>query len=334
MKYLALVLTLFMTACASNIKTSAGTNGSNTSLRVIGTGSTVESAKNNGFASAIEIAVGSVVLTDTEVQGNTLIRDEIIKHSAGYVDDFKIINQTYINGQHTLVMDVDVKSSRIHERLLNRSPSSIVEGPKLANQYNTYINERGTGDRVLQKLLNEFPNNAMTVTQGKTEFKLDGQRNGILVVPFELRWNYRYITALNEALTVLQDKPELQYFNTQCMCYKSPERIVTMAKDPNAWLIGERKIFHFNDSVRARNVREALSQPIMLHVKVSSLEGKTLYSQCYNTNQTFRGTHDQNTFVVFGNDVEKNTVQINVNEDLKSLKNAEKVELTVRGQSC
>lgn len=325
MKYLALAITLFISACASNIKTSQPVNGTNSQLRVIGTGTTVEQAKNNGFTSAIEFAVGAVVLTDVEVRGNTLVRDEIIKHSAGYVDDFKIVEQTYINGQYQLVMDVDVKSSRIHERLLGKSKASVaIEGERMSNQYTSYMKERHTGDQVLNKLLYDFPSNAMTLTQGKTQFMLDGYRNPVLVIPFEIRWNYRYLTAMNEALKLLEEKSG-----------DRPDSITIMSKNPNAMLIGETNVYRFNDGVRFQRIKDALNQQIKIHATILDLNGKVIYSACYNSSQTFRGNYSTSKYVVYGNDVERDHVRLVMDDDLqKKFKNADKVELTVKGKTC
>lgn len=325
MKYLALVLTLVISACASNIKTSQPVNGVISQLRVIGNGNTIEQAKTNGFTSAIEIAVGAVVLTDVEVKGNTLIRDEIIKHSAGYIDDYKIVSQSYINNQYTLVMDVDVKSSRIMERLLNKgSTSTSLNGDRLSNQYSSYMNERRTGDQVLNRLLSDFPSNAMKITQGQTQFMLDGYRNPVLIVPIEIRWDYKYLTALNEVLSILEDKSG-----------PTPDKVHVISKNPNAWLVGETNVYGFSDGVRFQRIINGLDKEIKIHARIQNSNGGTIFTGCYNSGQTFRGLNKSNSrYVVWGNDVERDHIRIVFDDELKQkFKNADKVTLSIR-ESC
>ena len=117
MKYLALVIVLVLSACA-NTPTNNQPKVENGYYRVLGTGKNFEEARLNGFQLAVEMAVGSIVVTEKQVTNNILIRDQIVRHSSGYVDDFKIIEQSGSNLRYTVVMDVKVKSSQIAEVIL------------------------------------------------------------------------------------------------------------------------------------------------------------------------------------------------------------------------
>ena len=56
-------------------------------IRTQGRGSTFEEAKNEAFRSAIEIKVGSAIVSEQETF-NDKVRDEIVNYSAGYVYKF------------------------------------------------------------------------------------------------------------------------------------------------------------------------------------------------------------------------------------------------------
>ena len=141
MKYLLPLLMLALTACASDKPTGKSFSGLTEPgyVRVIGTGKNFEDAKTNGFRTAIEIIVGSIVISDAEVKSNQLIRDEIAKHSAGYVDDYKIISNATTDFGVSLVMDINVKSSKIHERVLGKfKDPEPLNGSKMTTPFNKF----------------------------------------------------------------------------------------------------------------------------------------------------------------------------------------------------
>jgi hypothetical protein len=329
---------LALSACASNNtgKTSQSYADGKV-IRVIGTGRTKDEAKDNGFQSAIEIAVGSVVLSDAEMRNNRLVRDDIRKHSAGYVDDYKIISQDNHRGDVSLVMDVNVKHSRIAERLLDKGGSSgTVQGDKISTQYKSYLNERSTGDRLVNSILSDFPSNALLISQAPTQMKLDTQRNAVITVPYEIRWSKKYLTALNEVFKVLEDGPEQHNLNMACMCYLSPSRFTVISKEDGAWT-GTRSTYHFNDEVRASQIKESLNRNIMIHARIRGIRGEELHHSCFFSTQTFRGTHPTGVYVVWGNDIEKRFIEIRVEPEsalARNLQFADKVELTIEDHGC
>ena len=141
MKFLSILAMLFLTACAStNVeKTSNPINYTTGYTRVLGTGQTFDEAKANAFNTAIEIVVGSVIVNTKESNNNQLIRDEIVKASAGYVDDYNIISESKTGRGYTLVIDVKVKNSKIAERVLSAGKSETnLKGEALNAQYQTY----------------------------------------------------------------------------------------------------------------------------------------------------------------------------------------------------
>ena len=310
-KLFAIVMLAFMTACASNpsIKTSGDIPGQET-IRVIGSGKTPEEAKRNGFRTAIEIVVGSAVVSEKDAYNNRLLKDQIIEHSAGYVDDYKIIDQYSSGSGVSMVMDVTVKNSVIASKLLNRNEPTNIDGTRLDAQYKTYLDERETGDAFLNTVLNDFPNRALTITQGKVDYMLRGNRESVFVIPYTVRWNYKYIQGLNEALSKVQDKNSDRYFDPRCMCYVSPERIVVMAKSPNDWLVGSKNIYHFNDVVRANNVANSLA--IKPYIKISFIahNGRVLQKECVGTGTIFAGKPDKGVLAIWGNAVEEDRINV------------------------
>ena len=64
-------------------------------VQVEGQGSTFEDAKQQAFKIAVERAVGSLVLNETEVANQDVVRNDVIMYSSGMVEKYVIKNQTY-----------------------------------------------------------------------------------------------------------------------------------------------------------------------------------------------------------------------------------------------
>lgn len=271
MRFVLVIAMLFLTACASTTPTkTSGSIYEPKTYRVIGNGRTLDEAKTDGFNSAIEFAVGFVILSDKEAKNDKLVRDDIAKHSAGYIDDFKIIDQMNTSRGVTVVMDVEVKSSKIAERMLNRGKiEGTLEGEKLSDQYNSYLNERKTGDKFIKNVLSSYPRNAFNIEQGKTEFKLDANRNSVIIIPYKVSWNYEWVVALKESLSVLQDGDS-----------RSGNRIRVTTKKPGDWS-GVSNSYDFNDAVRVKQITEVLGVSTHVLVKIIAKNGSTIYTGCF-----------------------------------------------------
>lgn len=291
MKSVIMVLTLvLMSACASSNtgKTYQGTDKGQP-IRVLGTGYTLEDAKTNGFNEAIQQVVGTIILADAVMRNEDLVRNDIAKHSAGYVDNYKIINQTVSGNKYLVEMDVTVKHSSIAERVLNKNiDSSNLDGNRMATQYNSYLNDRKTGDNVIRNVLADFPKKAFQLTKQDTQYKLDTERNAIISVKYKLEWSYNYIKALNELLAVTQDGK-----NNNVNQYK----MVIQSKDPKAWLLGQTDVYYFNDRSRALMYKQGLSADLYVVAKVVDNNEKTLFMGC-SGNSSWGDRSDYHTTII------------------------------------
>lgn len=272
MKYLVIVAMLFLTACASTgVEKTSGTIGYPSEYtRVLGTGKTIDEAKTNAFNTAIEIVVGSVVITERQSNNNQLIRDEILKASAGYVDDYKIISDTKTGQGYSLVVDVKVKSSKIAERLLGVSTTGgVIEGKKINDKFKSYENQKVTGFKAIEPVLDSYLTNGYILKQYPTETVIDSKRNLTFRVPFEVTMNHKWVEAFMESLRIVQDGK-----------YGSPDAITVRYKGPNDWLGGSR-VYWFNDSYLVNSIAQKISYTVMIKATVTDKNNRTIYTQCY-----------------------------------------------------
>lgn len=167
---------------------------------------TFERAKQQGFRTAIEQAIGTVVASQSQSQQQRLVRDEIITYSSGFVDRFEIVSQQTTPTGVKIIMRVWVAESRLAHRLLGRSvDNQAVPGDQLGAQISTLIQERQAGDQLVETVMKDFPERSFVVEAKKTRVKFDEYRRAILEVPVELRWDPNWINSLDEAVRRTQD---------------------------------------------------------------------------------------------------------------------------------
>lgn len=178
-------------------------------LRVKASGRNEQDAREQAFRLAVNQAVGSLLLSETEVRNGDLARHDILNYSSGYVHDFKILKK-YSDGRDLVIeIDVWVRKSQIADRLLNKSAGAgSVEGGRISEQIQSIQRERATGDRVLATVLADFPQRAFDIAVEPTQVLFDSNRRGILRVPFHVRWNEKYITSLSEAVSVINQRQD------------------------------------------------------------------------------------------------------------------------------
>jgi hypothetical protein len=291
-------------------------------IRAMGTGETVEIAKNDAFKNAITTIVGTAVLSEKEAANNKMVRDDLINYSAGYIDKYEIVDTIERPNGTVIIIDIIVTSSKIHERLLNSSQKEKqIDGDRLSTQYSTYLNEQQTGDRYLNAILVDYPKRAFEIKQGNHEFKVDNNRNSVLIVPFELKWNYRYLIALSEALTQVQHGDK-----------SSPNRITVHIKEPGSFF-HKKNTHYFNDAIKFNQVKNTFNSDITLQLKINDAAGNTVFAECYQPSGNFAGnTTGKNVFVLFGNEVEKETVQLKIRANNKILEQAANIQLSVESK--
>lgn len=177
-----------------------------TQVDVVAEGATVEQARLEGFRTAVNQAVGSVVATQTETQQQRLKRDEVINYSSGFVDRFEILEQNNLGNQVRIKMRVWVAESRLSHRLLGQShDSQHVPGDRIGTQIETLLDERQQGDRLIQAIMQDYPHRAFDVRVGRSTVKFDEYRRAIIATDVTIRWDSRFVDAVNNALTRTRD---------------------------------------------------------------------------------------------------------------------------------
>jgi len=323
MRIVGLLLTILLLGCSTTVA-----NQKSIPITVVGEGIDFETAKRDAFSKAIEQEIGVVLLSRRDVKNSKLIVDDITTHSSGYVDDFKIVKSQVINNKHLVTVDVWVSSSRIAERVIGKvSDTKPLEGERLYNQIQTYQRDRQSGDRLLREVLNDYPNKAFILTKGDTQIKLDKNRNTIIQVNYNIKYNYNYLKALNEVLAITQDGRMGGY---------KQDRIGVVSKSPNAWLLGSTDVYFFNDRVRANMIKQRFMGEITVMATIRDSKGSVVFNQC-DLPITVGPHNIVDPHIINGVMDFYGTVSIRVlNNDLRlqKIREAREIELTYTGNRC
>ena len=301
-------------------------------IRVEGNGSTIELAKENAFREAIQLAVGTIVLSNRTIDLKEIKIDNISTYSAGYIDDFKIINLTKNNNQFTIVLDVLVADSRLYDQVLSRGQTnSDVHGNKIHSTVQTYINQRNQADKIFAQLMHTFPDKAFIVSSKNFTVYMDNYRNTTISIPYQLNWNYDFLVSLNEALDNFKDN-NFNYFQ------HAPGNITIMAKNPKDFIFGVRTQHKFKDTVFLENLEALFTGHNEVRIKLNLLDvhNNIIYSQCHTPKSLtgrkdpFYSLYDHKRMVIYGNEKENANLDIIMSaKDINLIKHISNIELSV-----
>ena len=182
-------------------------------VQVEATADDKEQARREGFRLAVEMAVGALVVSETEVRNTELVRRDILKYSSGYIDNFSIKSEAKVGSKVRLVMDVWVGESKIADRLLNVSKAEgTIDGARVAAQQESLKSKQDSAARLLELVAKDFPRRAFDIKVGKTVTHVDGER-ATIGVPVAIAWNKKYFESLLEAIDKTKDGTESGAYN-------------------------------------------------------------------------------------------------------------------------
>lgn len=260
-------------------------------VQVKSTATTPALARAEAFKLAVSQAVGAVVLAESEVKNNELLRKDIIQYSSGYVEDFKVLQETQVDSGVQIVMDVWVSDSKIADRLLYVSKgNNIIDGTKAATQHQSLLNEKTSGDRLLSAILNDFPSRAFDVSVHKTQWRTTGRTLEIFI-PISIGWNSAYINALYEVLMATRDGN-----NSLDQKYGKRFSSVVMLKRKGDFF----KIYAaYSDPHKPEMIDKVLisTNPMVL-LEIKDAANGVIYSQCFKLEHMRGGYYGEPT--IFG----------------------------------
>jgi hypothetical protein len=353
MKYwlVGVLLLVSTTAWADRTKAQRAT----VTVSVVGYGATEQDARRNGFRSAVELAVGSVIVSDREVYANELTKDHLGDYSSGYVDSYQILEtQRTTDGLYMIRMTVTVAHSGIAERMLVKGQQDMtIDGDRLQAQMESEFDRRSRGDQLILHVLDSYPQNAFQLTSGSTEFKISNRRSSYAEIPATIVMNTAWVSALNEALSLIAVKQTDCGFWSRMMVNSVTNTKIknrmTCGSTPDLRIGGNGYYFYDQETLRLVNAElqpATGGQRIALQVDILDTAGNTVDHRCtdVSTEIFFKYNHPSQA-VVNMNDRDMilrpeihadNRINIKLNLNLSNIRDfseVAKVRLTV-GKTC
>ena len=133
----------------------------------------------------------------------------------------------------------------------------------------------------------------------------------ILIVPYELTWNYNYIVSLNEAMKLLED-------GSNGFMKPSIANVVVMAKDPKDYVLGEKNHYKFNDITRVELLISSFSNEPRISFVIYDQTNAPILTQCWSSGGNIPFYEKNNSYgynrnaVIYGNVKVKNNLTVTI----------------------
>lgn len=329
-KLLAIATLLVVTACAHQPTKEQP-------LRVVGVGSTYEEAKQQAFRDAIELKVGTMVLSERENVNYQQTRNDILVYSAGFVDDYKIVSKVESNNRYYVTLDVIVSSTKLSDRLLN--PNSNVQSfdsSRHVAQTNTIIQSREQATKMLREAINDYPKRAYVLQQKPYKVYVDTANRTIVSVGYRLTFDYEWLKTVNASLVHFSDGTNSVNNILNGTLKKTPAEAIIISKAPTSFL-GDKKHYNFSDLNNFEVFRNSFLDHNELRIKMvfKGANNRVVHSSCWSpaflTDRTntgrFYGSVDVYKFVVWGDSYEDAMINVSVQSDM--LRAINRIELTI-----
>lgn len=321
MKLLLVFLVSLLTACAHT------TPQEEKPLRVVGKGPTYEAAKQSAFRDAIELKVGLMVLSERETANFIQTRNDILVYSAGFIDNYKVINRVDSPTTVYVTMDIWVSSTKLSNRLLNTNNSiQSFDASRHVAQTTSIQQERHQSAQMLLEVMNEYPTRAYKLQQLPYKLSVDKNNRTILSIGYKLNYDYNWLQSVNAALLKFSDGTNAvnNFFNGNVIAAQA--EAVIISKNPNALLVGEKKHYTFSNTNNFEIFRNSFldGNEVRIGLKFYDSNHKVIHHSCWvpwfmhNRSNTgsFYGMVDRNRFVVWGNSYEDASIDVAVEGNL------------------
>jgi hypothetical protein len=173
-------------------------------------------------------------------------------------------------------------------------------------------------------VLQDYPKYAINVEKGEVLYQVNINREPVIIVPYKIKWNYNYVRALNEVLSITQDGKSREV---------KQETIFVSHKDPNAFLLGTTDSYYFNDVQRVLFIKRTFVNKLYVHVKFKNNDGRIIKSGC-DDGTHLTGPNITDPFRIDANQVIDDEMQIVIKTNLHKMSQIDEVEVSVSESRC
>lgn len=155
---LSLVLAILPAVCAAELEEDA-----EETIRVmaVGMGKDSDAALKNALRNAVSQAVGTLVDTQTIVENDAVIKDQILSHSGGFVEDYTMIGSPEADdGLVSIKIEAVVKKMNLKRKM---EAADILHVEKIDGKLYTRQIQVDEANAMFYEMLKDFPRNCLDV---------------------------------------------------------------------------------------------------------------------------------------------------------------------------
>ncbi len=188
---LILMVLVFLTTFVSSLAFAAQATTGEKEVVMIGIGTTEDKAKQQAYRSAIQSVIGAMVLSETIVENESLVRDKILSHSDGYVVKATQIGATrqLEGGLLEVTMRITVKSEQLKAKLQSENITmASMDGQSLFAQKSTQAQAKQDAAGIIKEKVKALPASVLMAVADvpKSTQKDMGGGNLQLTIPIKL----------------------------------------------------------------------------------------------------------------------------------------------------
>lgn len=252
-------------------------------VSVQGAGATEQQAREQAFALAIDEALGSLVISQVDIENHEVKRNRLLKYNSGYIHSFRVKQRFVLpDGQIALELDVWVKKLALSDGLV---ASATTVDRELAVQASAALQsmnrESQAGNELLAATVEDYPARALTPTVRRTDIAVTADRRARVVIDLAVRWNADYLATLHRVLeqtSQLSSVHDCVHQNHLCNGTVDSTWGITLWQ-PHDRAARPTGRYGFRDRARFA-VAQRLLAPVWVRVAVTDYRGQTMIRQC------------------------------------------------------
>ena len=169
---------------------------------VNGQGRTYWEAREDCVRQALQESLSQLVIADRRIENDKIVRDSILSTMNGFVESFRVLNQSASNGKVEIKAEVQISQSGIENFVLSGGKGSAkIDGNALLADVSRDDLARTSRTEILKRLFDGFPSRAFDVKVAKVS--VDPENRGFILVALQVQANKEFIRNLKGGLKVI-----------------------------------------------------------------------------------------------------------------------------------
>ncbi len=157
------------------------------SAKAKGTGATKEIAVNNALRNVVQQSIGTMIVTETEVEKDKLVRDLSLAYSSGVVESYEIVG--CVNGkEYECEVSALVSTGTFHKTLLSSSKVVKINGSDVHAQQITLKNSLQQQNEMAEYHFSKIRKVGLEPKIKKVSFVPLGNHQVQVVLDYEVEW--------------------------------------------------------------------------------------------------------------------------------------------------